>query len=246
MSNRMVKRHTKLAIFMHWFNAVCWFFLLISGIGLIQNPQLQPFGRLIPDIMRSAFGSGANLLLAHEIVGFVWAGAWLLLIVLGALTYTLPFMKQIMTYSFPRDLEWMAKKNIQMMAGYKMMALLTGPLGWDKKIPAQDRYNAGQKFAAVGILGGAATLFATGVYMFLSPLVLNESTLVQWAILIHFIAAMGTLGILFVHIYMAGISKEERPALISMFTGTVPEEYARHHHKLWYDELGPEEFVEGK
>jgi formate dehydrogenase subunit gamma len=22
-----------------------------------------------------------------------------------------------------------------------------------------------------------------------------------------------------------------------MFTGTVPEDYAEHHHKLWYDEI---------
>jgi formate dehydrogenase subunit gamma len=36
---------------------------------------------------------------------------------------------------------------------------------------------------------------------------------------------------------MAAISPDERPAFFSMFTGTVPEDYAEHHHKLWYDEV---------
>ena len=36
---------------------------------------------------------------------------------------------------------------------------------------------------------------------------------------------------------MASISKDERPAFWSMFTGVVPEHYAKHHHKTWYDRL---------
>lgn len=60
---------------------------------------------------------------------------------------------------------------------------------------------------------------------------------VQWSILIHFV----TVGIVFagllIHIYMASIAAGELPVLISMFTGTVPEEYAKHHHKFWYDEI---------
>jgi formate dehydrogenase subunit gamma len=35
---------------------------------------------------------------------------------------------------------------------------------------------------------------------------------------------------------MAAIAPEERPALKSMFTGSVPESYAKHHHKLWYED----------
>jgi len=42
---------------------------------------------------------------------------------------------------------------------------------------------------------------------------------------------------LLIHIYMASIAAGERPAFISMFTGTVPEDYARHHHRLWYEKV---------
>jgi formate dehydrogenase subunit gamma len=41
---------------------------------------------------------------------------------------------------------------------------------------------------------------------------------------------------LLIHVYMAAIAAGERPAFISMFTGKVPEDYARHHHRLWYEE----------
>ena len=37
-----VKRHSYAAIFMHWFNAVCWILLLATGFGLISNETLQP------------------------------------------------------------------------------------------------------------------------------------------------------------------------------------------------------------
>jgi formate dehydrogenase subunit gamma len=36
---------------------------------------------------------------------------------------------------------------------------------------------------------------------------------------------------------MASIATGELPALLSMFIGTVPEEYAEHHHKYWYDKI---------
>ena len=32
----MIRRHSRSAIFMHWFNAICWIFLLFSGFALLQ------------------------------------------------------------------------------------------------------------------------------------------------------------------------------------------------------------------
>ena len=61
--------------------------------------------------------------------------------------------------------------------------------------------------------------------------------LVQWAILIHFVTVGLVFAGLLIHVFMASIAAGEQPAFISMFTGTVPEDYARHHHKLWLDEV---------
>jgi formate dehydrogenase subunit gamma len=239
MRNRMIKRHDQASILIHWFNAACWFFLLATGLGLISNSVLQPIVQWWPQLMRDLFGGGAALLKVHIIVGVVWAGIWFIFILVGIARYTLPFLKQIVTYKLPRDIQWMIKKNLQMTMGYKNMARMVKPLGWNGKIPDQGFYNAGQKAAAAGMIAGAVVLVVTGVIMAISKVYLNpaQTPLVQWSITIHYMAAAVTFGILLIHIYMAAISREERPAFISMFTGEVPEEYARHHHKLWYEKV---------
>lgn len=242
MSSEMIKRHTKVGIFIHWFNAVCWFFLLFSGVGLIENPSLQPMGQWYPQMLRSLFGSGAGLLAWHWGVGLIWAGVWLLYVLVFSFKFVVPFLIDIFTMSPKRDIQWMVKKNFQMTLGYKNMAKLAAKLGWDARIPEQGYYNAGQKVAAQVIVLGGVALAATGVVMTMSKYFLEPSLvwLVQWSILIHYLAAGATLGLLLVHIYMAAISPDERPAFFSMFTGVVPAGYARHHHKLWYDKINSE------
>lgn len=239
MSSPMIKRHTRIGIFMHWFNAVLWFFLLATGLGLIQNPALQPLGSWYPQALRELFGSGAALLRLHWGVGAIWALGWLLYAVFYGLRHVLPFMRDIFTLSPGRDLQWMLKKNIQMTLGSKVMAKLAAKLGWDAKMPDQGYYNAGQKVAAQAMVLGGLVLVASGVVMVLSKYVFDASwaPLVQWSILIHYAAAGFSLAVILVHVYMAAISKEERPAFFSMFTGKVPQSYAEHHHKLWLRQI---------
>jgi formate dehydrogenase subunit gamma len=237
--SKQIKRHTPAGIFMHWFNAVCWFFLLLTGLGLIENAAVSPLGEWYPRMLRDIFGSGEALLQAHWGVGAFWIGVWLVFIVAGAKKYTIPFLKEMVSFKLPRDAVWMIKKNLQMLAGHKVMAKAVKPLGMDAKIPEAEYYNPGQKAAAIPIIGGAILLALTGIVMVLSnrAMVASQIWIVQWSITIHYVMAALTFAVLLVHIYMAGISKEERPAFVSMFTGYVPEEYAKHHHRLWYEEV---------
>jgi formate dehydrogenase subunit gamma len=239
----MIKRHTGAGIFMHWFNAVCWFFLLFTGLALIENPELQTLGAGYPSAVRAMFGGGAVLLAIHWGTGIIWAGVWLLYILIGSVKYVIPFIKDIHTYSIGRDTQWMVKKQLQMTLGYKAMAKLVKPLGWDASIPDQGYYNTGQKVAALGLVGGGLVIVVTGLIMVASKYLLGPESagLVQWSITLHYLAAGVTFALLLVHIYMAAISKEERPAFFSMFTGKVPAEYAAHHHRLWYEGLSEEE-----
>ena len=55
---------------MHWFNAVCWIFLLFSGFALLVG-DMQPIGQWWIDFWHGMFG-GRGLLVAHLIVGSVW------------------------------------------------------------------------------------------------------------------------------------------------------------------------------
>ena len=236
MTSTQIHRHTRLSIFMHWFNAGCWIFLLLTGLGLIQNDDLQPFTSW-PMILRSLFGGGANLLLAHEIAGIAWAGGFLLYGIFRLKSDVLPFIREIFTVDIRRDFLWLIAKGIQMTLGYKALSVIADKFGFSPKIPDQGFYNVGQKIFAIPAVFGGMVIAASGIIMVLSQIGMASTELVQWAILIHFVMVGLVFAGLLIHVFMASIATGEQPAFISMFTGTVPEDYARHHHKRWLDEV---------
>lgn len=247
MANKMIKRHTKISIFIHWFNAVCWIFLLATGLGLIKNPQLQPLGMWWSDLMWGIFGSGEALLTAHVLCGIMWAGVFILYGIIGIKSGLIPFVREIFTFSPLTDLLWLIKKGITMTLGSGVLQRIGTVLekkGFSKeisepKIPDQGFYNVGQKLFAIPALLGGIVIGLTGILMFISRIWLTpeQTPWVQWAILIHFIVVGLVFAGLLIHIYMASIAAGERPAFFSMFTGKVPEDYAKHHHRLWFDEV---------
>jgi formate dehydrogenase subunit gamma len=184
-------------------------------------------------MMRGIFGGGENLLLAHVVCGFIWIAVFLVFAIVRLRKEAIFFIKEIFTFSPANDILWMIKKGIQMTMGYKMLERL----GLEPEIPEQGFYNVGQKlFAITSILGGVV-IAVTGIVMYSSKFIFMDTVMVQWSILIHFVTAGVVFAGLIIHIYMTSIAAGELPALISMFTGTVPEEYAKHHHKFWYDEI---------
>jgi len=239
MSERMIRRHTGPGIFIHWFNAAAWLFLLATGLGLIDNPHLQPLGSWWPGAMRSLFGGGTGLLWAHLTAAGLWLAVWLVVAFVWLRSLTLPSLLQIFSLKPGRDLEWTVKKNLQMTLGHRMMARLVRPLGWEGTIPDQPFYNAGQKAAAVVMVLGGLGLTLSGAVMAASKYLLEPSQVVwvQWSLTAHFLAAGLTTAMLLLHVYMAAISRDERPAFWSMFSGRVPAEYAAHHHQLWFNQL---------
>jgi len=231
---RQFKRHDRSDIFIHWFNAACWLLLLITGIGLISNPAIDPLGSGYPEAMRSLVGGGANLLAIHEVIGFVWILGFIWYLAVNARGAGF-FLKEVFMVSPARDMAWMLKKMVLMTLGPKPLKMI----GVNPELPKQGFYNMGQKaFAQASVAGGVVIAF-TGVIMFLSDKTFGaEATgIVSWAVTLHFIAVGVVFAGLLVHIYMAAISPEERPGFRSMFTGHVPENYARHHHGLWYEKV---------
>ena len=233
MTKMMIIRHTKIAIFMHWFNAICWFFLSATGLGLIKNEYIDPIGEWWPDLMRNIFGGGEILLKAHVIIGFVWVVVFLVFSVVRLKKEVNSFFREIFSFTPARDILWLLKKGIQMTMGYKMLERF----GFEPRLPEQGFYNVGQKLFAIPSIIGGIVIVVTGIIMYSSKYAIIDPGLVQWSILIHFVMAGFVFAGLLIHIYMAAIAAGELPALISMFTGNVPAEHAEHHHKLWYDEI---------
>ncbi len=219
---------------MHWFNAVCWIFLLLTGLGLIKNDDLQPFTSW-PIMLRQVFGGGANLLLVHEFAGITWAGGFLIYGIIRLKSDVLPFIREIFAVDIQRDFLWLITKGIQMTLGYKTLGIIADKFGFNPSLPDQGFYNVGQKIFAIPAVFGGMVIAASGFIMILSQAGMAGNELVQWAILIHFVTVGLVFAGLLIHVFMASIAAGEKPAFISMFTGMVPVDYARHHHKLWLD-----------
>jgi formate dehydrogenase subunit gamma len=231
----MHKRHDKSDIFIHWFNAACWLLLLLTGVALIQNPEINPLGSGYPRAVRFLVGGGGNLLAVHEGIGILWIVglAFYMVVNLKGATF---FLREVFSVSPARDMGWMLKKMVLMTLGPKPLTML----GISPDLPDQGYYNMGQKaFAQASVLGGIV-IAATGLVMYFSGRTFGAEAVgwVSWAVTLHFVAVGLVFAGLLVHVYMAAISPDEKPGFRSMFTGSVPDDYAKHHHRLWWNKLG--------
>ncbi|MDO5536304.1 MAG: cytochrome b/b6 domain-containing protein [Desulfovibrionaceae bacterium] len=230
----MIRRHSRSAICMHWFNAVCWIFLLFSGLALLAG-EMQPVGSWWQGLWQGIFGE-RGLLVAHIAVGTVWVAVYALYLLVFGRREAFPFLKEVTTFHPASDMLWCMKKGMWLVLGPKR----TKKLGVDPALPPQGFYNAGQRMVAVLAVLASLCLAVTGVVMaFFSGSAdphVSEAVL-QWSIWIHFCAAAVMAVFLPVHIYMAALAPGEAPALRSMFTGFVPESHAEHHNPLWYEAL---------
>jgi formate dehydrogenase subunit gamma len=96
-------------------------------------------------------------------------------------------------------------------------------------IPDAGRFNGGQKMLFWVQSAMALVLFATGIVLW------NPEWMPRWArliaILLHPVAALGSIAGIILHIYMGTVVIPG--ALHAMLRGEVTEAWARHHHKAW-------------
>lgn len=231
----MIRRHTTSSMFMHWFNAAFWLVLLGSGFALLANPLVQPVGMWWPNLWESVIGAGATLTL-HIVAGIVWVGMFLLYLLLHH-SEAASFLGEIARIRLARDVSWCMGKGLQLLLGEEKARVLGPRLGIGAELPPQGFYNAGQKMLAVVAVACGLGLALSGLLLvFLAGRSGAEAAL-RGLILFHFCCA-GLMAILIpVHIYMAALAPGEAPAMRSMLTGFVPEEFARHHNPLWWHEL---------
>lgn len=231
----MVRRHTVPAIVMHWFNALCWLFLLATGLALLAG-DMQPVGTWWAGLWKALCGGARGLLVAHLAVGTLWCAGSALYIVLRLRRDVLPFLRAITRFEGKTDLVWCWKKALWLVLGPKR----TKKLGVDPALPPQGFYNAGQRMVAVIAVLASLGLAVTGLIMGFasgtSTLAVSEKVL-QWCIVLHFACAGIMAVFLPVHIYMAALAPGEGPAFRSMLTGFVPLEHVRSHNPLWYESM---------
>ncbi|MBI4983793.1 MAG: formate dehydrogenase subunit gamma, partial [Rhodocyclales bacterium] len=160
--------------------------------------------------LTNLFGGGTWARILHPYVGVVLAIAF------GA-----AFLRfrplNVMT---PTDWEWV--RRLREMAA-----------GDDHGMPAQGKYNGGQKLMFWILATCVALLTISGVLLWRAWFTLPVD-LVRAAAVIHALAATVMIGLVIIHIYAAIWTKG---TLRAMWYGTVTRAWAKQHHRNWYRQM---------
>jgi formate dehydrogenase subunit gamma len=106
----------------------------------------------------------------------------------------------------------------------------------DDKMPPAGRYNAGQKFLFWGFFWSTVALLLTGLVLWFPEYIpWNLRFLRYLSVLIHPSAALLTIGLFLIHIYMGVFA--ERGAFGSVIRGDVSIAFAKRYHPGWYKEI---------
>jgi formate dehydrogenase subunit gamma len=106
----------------------------------------------------------------------------------------------------------------------------------DEKMPAVGRFNGGQKLLFWGFFWCGVLLLLSGIVLWLPQEFPHIVRLA--AILLHPVAALITIGLFMLHVYM-GVAFE-KGAFDAVIRGDVTRSFAKEHHGQWYDEIAGE------
>jgi formate dehydrogenase subunit gamma len=183
-------------------------FMLMAFTGLII---LYGKPALIPLIGESAFGRVAS------------ASAWL------HMASTVPFVIGILIM-----LALWLRDNMPTYLDWEWLKQGGGFLTDDGRNPPARKFNAGQKLVFWGVtLGGLAVLSSGLALMF--PFYWFGYDGMQLAQVIHAVIGLCLIALIIGHIYIGTIGMQG--AIDAMWRGDVDRNWAREHHKLWYDSI---------
>jgi formate dehydrogenase subunit gamma len=226
MEQLTIKKHDVAIVLLHWFNASAWLLELLTGLALIIGPAYRVMPLWYSNMIRSALGSGGNLLRVHITIGLLWIVVFCVYGIFGYRNY-LHHEVLINEVGLDKDdWKWLRVKLLLILNRTK------------EELPPQGSYNAGQKMYALLVYAMLPVIAVTGLIMAFH---LISTTVVAWAMLFHFVAVGMVVSGLMVHAYMGAVFPEERPAFFSMITGRVNELYAYRHHFKWWRETKIEE-----
>ena len=195
---------------MHWYTAILFVLLSISGLSML-------FGRavLVPLLGAKGFSAWANLSInVHNYVGPFFA--------IGVFAMLLFWVKNNIPNA--TDMAWFARG--------------VGIIG--KGHPSAGKLNGGEKiWFWIVIFVGLIAVCGSGLVLigWMAQLGLVDATraTMQMAHQVHAIAAIIWVVVFFGHAYIGTLGTEG--ALEGMTTGRVSAEWAKQHHDLWYDDV---------
>ena len=205
-SGRTVRRWSLAERVLHWYTAVLFILLAITGLSLL-------FGRaaLIPILGPAGFAAGAQFAIyVHNYLGPFF--------VVGVVIEVAAWIR----FNIPGKVDWEWIKQ-------------GGGLIGKGKHPHAGRINAGEKiltfWVGMVILGIAVSL--SGLYL-LGWIGSGMRETMQTANLVHSVAAVLYISVMLGHMYLGAWGVQG--AFQAMWKGEVDEEWAKQHHDLWHKE----------
>ncbi|HVN05645.1 MAG TPA: formate dehydrogenase subunit gamma [Bryobacteraceae bacterium] len=106
----------------------------------------------------------------------------------------------------------------------------------DKNLPPSGRFNYGQKLFFWVMLYGVILLLASGFGLWFVESVPWSLRWVRYlAVAVHVACALITIGAFIIHVYMG--TAMVRGGFTSVIRGEVSPEWAKMHHRLWYEQM---------
>jgi formate dehydrogenase subunit gamma len=125
--------------------------------------------------------------------------------------------------AIPEDEQW--SKNVKAYVEHR-----------DELMPPQDRFNAGQKQFWWVMFYCTFILLVTGIIMWVPEKIPGQ---IHWVlpitVFLHSATALITIAAFIIHVYMSvWVTPGSMKAMVE---GTVSPEWARTHHRLWYEKI---------
>jgi len=212
-SGVMVERWSLGERVMHWYTAILFVILALTGLSLL-------FGRavLIPVLGYQGFSAWANIAITlHNYLGPFF--------IIGVLLIVIVWLRYNIFRSY--DWAWLAKAG--------------GMFGKGKEHLPAGRANAGEKvwfwiIATLGLVG----VCVTGLVLDF-PIYGQDRETMQLMSLLHGAFAVLWIAIALGHIYLGTLGVEG--AFQGMTSGKVSREWMQQHHDKWYEEMGHQDTV---
>jgi formate dehydrogenase subunit gamma len=190
----------------HWLASVTYVYLLLTGLAF-WSPWLFWIAIML---------GGGNGTISREL--HPWVGV--LFTIATVLMYRAWASQMKRT---PADKEWLDSVSHYIR-------------NEDEAVPPADRFNAGQKLLFWGFFWCSIVLLLTGLVLWLPHWIpWNLRFLRSISVILHPIAALVTIALFMIHLYM-GVAIEEG-ALHSIVRGDVSQRWAREFHRLWYEKV---------
>jgi formate dehydrogenase subunit gamma len=205
-TGRLIERFNSVERTAHWTMAICFTLLALSGVIILWGKYL-----VLPWLGYGAFSW--LTILAKNLHNFVGP-----LFIFALVVSFLIFVKDNLIRAY--DIKWLVTLGGMFSKGQEV---------------ASGRFNGGEK---AWFWGGLVFL---GAFVSVTGLILDFPNwnqgreLMQYANVIHAIAAVCFISASFGHIYLGTIGMEG--AYRAMRDGYVDEEWAKEHHALWYEEV---------